>query len=120
MTTQPVPHFAPRYERKLHLPDPAQIDDAELKKAITECQGLRQRAESAQNDAGDAGFKVEAAEADDRQREAVSPSGEVISSSPITWTSRPGRNMERPSSSLPASFGKGTTIPSKSRRRSIS
>jgi hypothetical protein len=70
MNNMPVSRNAPVYKRQLHLPDPATVGDTEIAKAIAETQALRDKAERAKADAVEAGFAVERAEADDRQREA--------------------------------------------------
>jgi hypothetical protein len=79
MSTQamPVSKNAPVYQRQLHLPHPDSISDAEVKAKLIEVGQLREKAEQTKADAGDAGFKVEAAEAEDRQREADHARGKL-------------------------------------------
>lgn len=73
----PVPKNAPVYKRAVHLPDPESIDDPDLKAALRECGALRSAAEAAKADATEAGFAIERAEADDRQRAADHARGKL-------------------------------------------
>ena len=67
----------PTIRRAIVLPDAAVIGDAKLAAKVTEVADLREKAEKSRQDAVEASFAVERAEADDRQREADHARGRV-------------------------------------------